>query len=110
MIRTTVTFVDASELYHNLGLTDDMVRHVDQTGFSNVSFGDADMTLVGNVFALDCIWEGLQDYYQMMDEAEDRRAANELSWVIPEQLYTLETFAEKYWQLVGEADYINLEG
>jgi len=102
MIRTTVTFVDASELYHNLGLTDDQVRHVDQTGFSNVSFGDADITLVGNVFALDCIWEGLQDYHEMLN-------AENPGEPLPGLLYSQETFTEKYWELVGEADYINLE-
>lgn len=96
MIRTTVTFVDVSELYRNLGFSDDMIRHVDQVGFSNVSYGDADMTLVGNVFAMDCILEGLEDYYDLHD--------------VEPRPYTQETFAAKYWELVGEADYINLEG
>ena len=95
MIRTTVTFVDVSELYHKLGLSDDACRHVDQVGFHNVSFGDADMTLVGNVFALDCIWEGLEDYHEMTEQ---------------ENPYTLETFSKKYWELLDVADYVNLEG
>ena len=95
MIRTTVTFVDVSELYHKLGLSDDVCRHVDQMGFHNVSYGDADMTLVGNVFALDCIWEGLEDYHELTEQ---------------ENPWTLETFAAKYWELVDVADYINLEG
>ena len=95
MIRTTVTFVDVSELYHNLDLTDDCIRHVDQVGFSNVSYGDADLTLVGNVFALDCILEGLEDYYEAT------------GMVSP---WTRTAFCTKYWELVDVADYINLEG
>jgi len=95
MIRTTVTFVDVSELYHKLGLSDDACRHVDQVGFHNVSYGDADMTLVGNVFALDCILEGLEDYYEAT------------GMVSP---WTRDTFSNKYWELVDVADYINLEG
>lgn len=95
MIRTTVTFVDVSELYHKLGLSDDACRHVDQVGFHNVSYGDADMTLVGNVFALDCILEGLEDYYESTN------------MVSP---WTRTAFCTKYWELVDVADYINLEG
>lgn len=95
MYKTTVTFVDVSDLYLKLNLNPGMVEFVEQVGFSNVSWGDAEMTLVGNVFALDCIWEGLQDYHEMTEQ---------------ELPYTLETFAAKYWELVGEADYINLEG
>ena len=95
MIRTTVTFVDVSELYHKLGLSDDVCRHVDQMGFHNVSFGDADITLVGNVFALDYILEGLEDYYELT------------GMVSP---WTRDTFSNKYWELVDVADYINLEG
>jgi len=95
MRQNTVTFVDVSELYHHLDLTDDAIRHVDQVGFSNVSYGDADITLVGNALALDCILEGLESYYE------------EAGMVSP---WTRVTFCTKYWELVDVADYINLEG
>ena len=90
-----VSFVNVSDLYTKLNLNPGMVESVDQVGFSNVSWGDAEMTLVGNVYALDCIWEGLQEYHDTQEL---------------ESPWTLETFAAKYWDLVGEADYVNLEG
>lgn len=93
--KHTATFVDVSALYHHLGITDDEIRTVDHVGFNSVSYGDADITLVGNVFALECIWEGLQWHHQREGTSS------------PD---TRETFIRKYWELVGPDDYINLEG
>ena len=94
MRKTSVTFVDVSELYHLLDLTDDAIRHVDEVGFHYVNWSDPDLILVGSVFALNCILKGLEDYYETT------------GMVSP---WTRDTFSNKYWQLVDVADYINLE-
>lgn len=95
MRKTTVTFVDISQVYEQLGFSDDMAQHVDAVGFSNVSYGDAFATLIGNRYAWECILDGVRDYHILLnretpeDEVEELRA--------------------KYWDAVGLDNYVNVE-
>ena len=91
---TTVTLVDISDVYDHLGLTDYEVEHIADVAWSNVSYGDAQYTLVGNVFALDQMLEAYEHYHKN---------------VIANKSMTRDDFANKFWEIVGEADYINLE-
>jgi len=103
-MQKTVTFLDLSEVYAHLGFTDEMAEHVDRVGFDRVSFGDADLTLVGNNFALDCIVEGVLNYYDSLQDSEGEPSRN-----IPDKIWTEDELESRYWQLVGQYDYINLE-
>jgi hypothetical protein len=105
MRKTTVTFVDVSEVYSKLGFTEDLAEYVYQVGFSNVSFGDADFTLVGNNVALECIVEGVFSYYDFLN-AEDAEPSRN----IPAKVWNEEELRAAFWQVVGKDDYINLEG
>jgi hypothetical protein len=90
----TVTLVNISDVYDHLGLTDYEVEHIADVAWSNVSYGDAQYTLVGNVFALDQMLEAYEHYHKN---------------VIANKSMTRDDFANKFWEIVGEADYINLE-
>jgi len=103
-MQKTVTFLDVSEVYAQLGFTDDLAQHVDLNGFQKVSFGDADFTLVGNNFALDCIVEGVFSYYDFLNDEMASPSRN-----IPEKLWTEEELRAAFWRVVGQDDYINLE-
>ena len=90
----TVSLVNISDVYDHLGLTDYEVEHIADVAWSNVSYGDAMFTLVGNVFALDQMLEAYEHYHKN---------------VIANKSMTRDDFANKFWEIVGEADYINLE-
>jgi hypothetical protein len=77
-----------------MGLTDDEVDFIADNAWNNVSFGDATYTLVGNVYALDQMLDAYEDYH--------------LSPLVNKSM-TRDEFANKFWEIVGEADYINLE-
>jgi hypothetical protein len=96
MSTTTLTCIDISDIYDGLGLTDYEIEAIADRGFSNVSFGDASFTLVGNRFALECMLDGYELYHL-------HHIAN--------KSMTRDDFANKYWQIVDAADaqYINLE-
>ena len=91
---TTVTFVNLSDIYDHMGLTDDEIDFLGDNAWCNVSFGDAYATLIGNARAL----------YRMQDAYEDYH-----SNAIANKSMTLDDFANKFWEIVGEADYVNLE-
>jgi len=91
---TTVTLVNISDVYDQLELTNQEVEWIADRGFDCVSFGDSQYTLIGNVFALDCMLEAYEDYHRN---------------VIANKSMTRDDFANKFWEIVGEADYINLE-
>lgn len=93
--KSTVTCVSFSSLTAYLGLTDDEVQAICDYGFSNVSWGDADYTLIGNNFALECIVSGLLSYYDETDT---------------EPRVTEQEVRTKYWEIVERNDYIDLEG
>ena len=91
---TTATFVHLSDLYDHLELTNQEVEWIADKAWSNVSFGDATYTLIGNLFALDCMLEAYEDYHKN---------------VIANKSMTRDDFANKFWEVVNDADYINLE-
>lgn len=86
-VRKTVSFKNLSDVLSGLGLTDKETVHVIEVGFSNVTWGNAAYTLVGNNFALNNILDGLPSY-----------DANQLGDII-----------SRYWELVGQDDFINME-
>ena len=92
--KHTVTFIDISDIYDQLELSNEEVEWIADVGLKNVSYGDAMFTLVGNVFALDCLLEGYEDYHK-------NNIAN--------KSMTRDDFANKFWEVVDTADYINLE-
>jgi hypothetical protein len=88
MARYEVSFLDVSNVYAQLHLTDAQIQKVDEQGFQNVSYGDAFATLIGNRYAWECIQSALFEDFT------------------PEEMKQLR---EKYWNVVGVDDYINLE-
>ena len=94
MRKTTVTFVSISDIYDQLELTNQEVEWIADKAWSGVSFGDANYTLIGNVFALDCMLDAYEDYHRN---------------VIANKSMTRDDFANKFWEIVDAADYIDLE-
>ena len=92
--KQTVTFIDISAIYDQLELSNQEVEWIADVGLKNVSYGDAMFTLVGNVFALDCLLEGYEDYHK-------NNIAN--------KSMTRDDFANKFWEVVDDNDYVNLE-
>ena len=90
----TVTLVNISDVYDHLGLTDDEVDFIADNAWVGVSYGDSNFTLVGNVYALDRMLDAYEDYH--------------LTAIVNKSM-TRDDFANKFWEIVGEADYINLE-
>ncbi len=91
---TTVTLVNVADIYDNMGLTDGEVDFIADNAWNDVSFGDANYTLVGNVYALDQMLDAYEDYHRN---------------VIENKSMTRDMFAHKFWKIVDDADYINLE-
>lgn len=94
MSKQTVTFIDISAIYDQLELSNEEVEWIADVGLKNVSYGDAMFTLIGNVFALDCLLEGYEDYHK-------NNIAN--------KSMTRDDFANKFWEVVDDNDYVNLE-
>jgi len=93
-IKTTVTFVNLSDIYDHLGLTNAEVEWISDSGFDCVSYGDAFATLIGNRYALDCMVEAYERYHKN---------------VIANKSMTKQGFCDKFWEVVDSNDYINLE-
>jgi hypothetical protein len=83
-----VSFVDVDSILTHIGYSEDEAEQVLDVGFSNVSWGDAVYTLIGNKFALHCIHAG--NVYLDTPLVED--AVN-----------------MRYWEVVGQDDYVNME-
>jgi hypothetical protein len=94
MSKTTVTFVDISDIYDHLQLTDEEVEWIADNAWTGVSYGDAMFTLIGNNYALQCMVDAYEDYHLN---------------VIVNKSMTRDDFANKFWEIVGENDYINME-
>lgn len=94
MRKTTVTFVNLSDIYDHLELSHQEVEWIADTGFDCVSYGDAFATLIGNRYALDCMVEAYEHYHKN---------------VIANKSMTRDDFCNKFWEAVDSADYINLE-
>lgn len=86
--RNVVGFVNISDVLEHLGYSEDEQDEILDAGFSNVTWGDAVYTLIGNKFALHCLHAG--NVYLDRPLAED--AVN-----------------MRYWEVVGQDDYINME-
>lgn len=86
-IRKTVSFKNLSDVLSGLGFTDEETANVMEQ-FSSVTWGNAAYTLIGNNFALNCILDGVPLSYD----------ANQLGNII-----------SRYWELVGQDDFINME-
>ena len=84
----TVSFVNIDQVLNHIGYSEDEAEQVLDAGFSNVSWGDAVYTLIGNKFALHCIHAG--NVYLDTPLVED--AVN-----------------MRYWEVVGQDDYVNME-
>jgi len=84
----TVSFVDVDSILTHIGYSEDEAEQVLDVGFSNVSWGDAVYTLIGNKFALHCIHAG--NVYLDTPLAED-------------------AVTMRYWEVVGQDDYVNME-
>ena len=90
----TVSLVNISDIYDHLELTNQEVEWIADRGFDCVSFGDSSYTLIRNRYALDCMVEAYEDYHKN---------------VIANKSMTKDDFISKYWEVVDNADYINLE-
>lgn len=98
-MRQTVSFVDFWRVLDHIGFEDELRDEIYECGFDEVTWGDAAYTLIGNNFALDCIQKAVVSYYDDMDTEE-----------FPDRVWSQEEIAEKFWEIVGQDDYINMEG
>jgi hypothetical protein len=94
MVKTTVTCVDLSDIYDYLELSYTEIDGIADRAWTGVSFGDADFTLIGNNFALDCMLEAYESYHKDF---------------IENKTMTPDDFKRKFWEIVGKDDYVNLE-
>lgn len=94
MRKTTVTFVNVSDIYNHLQLTHDEVKYIDDWGFDCISYGDAFATLISNRYALDCMVEAYEKYH---------------TEVIANKSMTKDDFMRKFWEVVDSECFINLE-
>jgi len=86
--RKTVSMVSFWDVLDHIGFGDDEVGAISDYGLSNVSWGDASYTLIGNNFALDCIHAGNMH----LDDP-----------------FNPELITMRYWEVVGQDDYVNME-
>jgi hypothetical protein len=99
--RKVIGCVQLWDVLDHIGFSDQEVEAIADYGISGVSFGDATYTLIGNNYALHLIQDSIAIYY-------DERTAIYGSIDLP-HIYTAEEIAEKFWAVVNEDDYINLE-
>jgi 3-hydroxyacyl-CoA dehydrogenase len=102
-----VGLVSLWDILEYIGFSDEEVEAIADYGFGVQFGGTATYTLIGNNFALDCIIEGLFSYYDELQLSADKFGEPSRSAV--SHIYTREEVTEKFWQVVGEDDYINLE-
>ena len=105
MARTTVSFVHLYDVLEHIGFNIDEVGAILDYGFNDVTYGDADYTLIGNNYALECIVNGVNGYYDELEQMEDMP-----SRTIPTHILGREEIVQKYWEVVSLQDYINVEG
>jgi hypothetical protein len=84
----TVSFVNIDQVLNHIGYSEDEAEQVLDAGFSNISWGDAALTLIGNNLAL----HGIHSGNLFLDEP-----------------FNPELVTMRYWEKVGEQDFINLE-
>ena len=103
--RKSVSFVSLWDIFDYMEFRQAEMEAISDFGLSNVSFGDATYTLIGNNYALAIIQDSIMAYY---DELESLEGDNP-SRMIPARIYTRKEIADMFWAVVGEDDYINLE-
>ena len=103
--RESVSFVSLWDVLDYMEFREAELEAISDFGLSNVSFGDATYTLIGNNYALSIIQDSIMAYY---DELESLDGDNP-SRMIPARIYTRQEIADMFWAVVGEDDYINLE-
>ena len=87
--RDTITIVHMTDILDHIGYTLDEGRQIMDYGFDGISFGDAQFTVIGNHFALECLLAGNRNL-------STPRGTDDV--------------AGKYWAIVRDNDFINLEG
>lgn len=90
----TVSFVNISDIMDAIAFEPYEVEHIYQTSFDHVSWGDAMYTLIGNQEALSCILNGYHDYHS-------KHIAN--------KALTTDDIGQRFWRIVEDNDYINME-
>ena len=105
MARTTVSFVNIYDVLDHIGFTADEVEAILDYGFNGATTTAADYTLIGNNYALECIINGIEGYYDELEQMEDMP-----SRTIPTHILGREEIVQKYWEVVSLQDYINMEG
>lgn len=103
--KKTLTVISFWDILDYMEFRDAEVEAIGDFGLSNVSFGDATYTLIGNNYALAIIQDSLEAYYDEMESLE----ADNPSRMIPARIYTRKDIADMFWAVVNEDDYINLE-
>lgn len=103
--KKTLTAISLWDILDYMEFRQEEQDAVSDFGLSNVSFGDAAYTLIGNNFALSLIQDSIMEYY---DELESLEGDNP-SRMIPARIYTRKEIADMFWAVVNEDDYINLE-
>ena len=103
--KKTLTVISFWDILDHIGFSDEEVEAISDYGLSDVSFGDATYTLIGNNYALHLIQSSIATYYdELNSEDPDQPSRN----ILP-HIYTREEIAEIFWGVVNEDDYINLE-
>ena len=103
--KKNLTAISLWDILDHMELRQEEQDAISDFGLSNVSFGDAAYTLIGNNYALSLIQDSLEEYY---DELESLEGDNP-SRMIPARIYTRQEIADMFWAVVSEDDYINLE-
>ena len=103
--KKTLTVISFWDILDYMEFREAEMDAISDFGLSNVSFGDATYTLIGNNYALAIIQDSIMAYY---DELESLEGDNP-SRMIPARIYTRKEIADMFWAVVGEDDYINLE-
>jgi hypothetical protein len=102
--KKNLTVISFWDILDHIGFGDGEVEAISDYGLSDVSFGDATYTLIGNNYALHLIQSAIATYYDELNSGDFPHSRS-----IPPHLYTPEEIAEIFWGVVGEDDYINLE-
>ena len=105
--RLTINAVSLWDILDFMELRDEEVQAFSDFGLSNVSFGDSMFTLIGNNFALDCIVNGLEAYYDELQSSADEYGQPSRS--LPARMYTRKDITEMFWKVVDKDDYVDLE-
>ena len=105
--KKNLTVISLWDILDYMELRDEEVEAISDYGISGVSFGDATYTLIGNNFALDCIVNGLEAYYDELQSLTDEYGQPSRS--LPARIYTRKDITEMFWKVVDKDDYVDLE-